>query len=85
MHLNNDGNTKDGLHHNGASAPIQVDEISSTTSDDDDDDDYHSDGIRWAQIPVNIEQENHNLLQRLDKMQADMDTQMPDNLRDNPQ
>ena len=43
--------------------PIQVDEISSTTSDNED---YHSDGIRWAQIPVNVEQENHNLLQRLD-------------------
>ena len=62
--------------------PIQVDEISSTTSDDED---YHSDGIRWAQIPVNIEQENHNLLQRLDQMQAEMDAQLPDNLRDNPQ
>ena len=55
--------------------PIQVDEISSTTSDDDED--YHSDGIRWEQIPVNIEQENHNLLQRLDQMQAEMDAQMP--------
>ena len=62
--------------------PIQVDEISSTTSDDED---YHSDGIRWAQIPVNIEQENHNLLQRLDQMQAEIDAQLPDNLRDNPQ
>ena len=58
--------------------PIQVDEISSTTSDDDD---YHSDGIRWLQIPVNIEQENYNILQRLDEMQAEMDAQMPDNLR----
>ena len=64
-------------------APVQVDEISSTTLDDDND--YHSDGISWAQIPVNIEQENHNLLQRLDQMQAEMDAQMPDNLRDNPQ
>ena len=62
--------------------PIQVDEISSTTSDDED---YHSDGIRWAQIPVNIEQENHNLLQRLDQMQAEIDAQLPNNLRDNPQ
>ena len=62
--------------------PIQVDEIYSTTSDDDD---YHSDGIRWAQIPVSIEQENHNLLQRLDQMQAEMDAQMPKDLRDNPQ
>ena len=62
--------------------PIQVNEISSTTSDDED---YHSDGIRWAQIPVNIEQENHNLLQRLDQMQAEIDAQLPDNLRDNPQ
>ena len=43
--------------------PMQVDEISSTTSDDED---YHSDGIRWAQAPVNIEQGNQNLLQRLD-------------------
>ena len=63
--------------------PIQVDEISSTTSDDDDH--HHSDRIRWAQIPANIEQENHNLLQRLDQMQAEMDAQMPENLRDNPQ
>ena len=47
--------------------PIQVDEISSTTSDDED---YHSDGIRWAQVPVNIEQGNYNLLQRLDQMQV---------------
>ena len=62
--------------------PIQMDEISSTTSDDED---YHSDGIRWAQILVNIEQENHNLLQRLDQMQAEMDAQLPNNLRDNPQ
>ena len=62
--------------------PIQVDEISSTTSDDED---YHSDGIRWAQIPVNIEQGNHNLLQRLDQMQAELDAQLPNNLRDNPQ
>ena len=62
--------------------PIQVDEISSTTSDDED---YHSDGIRWAKIPVNIEHENHNLLQRLDQMQAEIDAQLPDNLRDNPQ
>ena len=62
--------------------PTQVDEISSTTSDDED---YHSDGIRWAQIPVNIEQENHNLLQRLDQMQAEIDAQLPNNLRDNPQ
>ena len=62
--------------------PIQVDEISSTTSDDED---YHSDGIRWAQIPVNIEQGNQNLLQRLDQMQAELDAQLPDNLRDNPQ
>ena len=62
--------------------PIQVDEISSTTSDDED---YHSDGIRWAQVPVNIEQENYNLLQRLDQMQAELDAQLPDNLRDNPQ
>ena len=62
--------------------PIQVDEISSTTSDDED---YHSDGIRWAQVPVNIEQGNYNLLQRLDQMQAELDAQLPDNLRDNPQ
>ena len=62
--------------------PIQVDEISSTTSDEGD---YHSDGIRWAQIPVNIEQENHNLLQMLDQMQAEIDAQLPNNLRDNPQ
>ena len=62
--------------------PIQVDEISSTTSDDED---YHSDGIRWAQAPVNIEQGNQNLLQRLDQMQAELDAQLPDNLRDNPQ
>ena len=62
--------------------PIQVDVISSTTSDDED---YHSDGIKWAQIPVNIELENHNLLQRLDQMQAEMDAQLPNNLRDNPQ
>ena len=62
--------------------PIQEDEISSTTSDDED---YHSDGIRWAQVPVNIEQENYNLLQRLDQMQAELDAQLPDNLRDNPQ
>ena len=58
--------------------PIQVDEISSTTSDDED---YHSDGIRWAQVPVNIEQGNHNLLQRLDQMQAELDAQLPNNLR----
>ena len=62
--------------------PIQVDEISSTTSDDED---YHSDGIRWAQIPVNVEQENHNLSQRLDQMQAEVGAQLPNNLRDNPQ
>ena len=62
--------------------PIQEDEISSTTSDDED---YHSDGIRWAQVPVNIEQENYNLLQRLDQMQAELDAQLPEDLRDNPQ
>ena len=62
--------------------PIQVDEISSTTSDDEG---YHSDGIRWAQVPVNIEQGNYNLLQRLDQMQAELDAWLPDNLRDNPQ
>ena len=62
--------------------PIQVDEISSTISDDED---YHSDGIRWAQVPGNIEQGNHNLLQRLDQMQAELDAQLPNNLRDNPQ
>ena len=62
--------------------PIQDDEVSSTTSDDED---YHSDGIRWAQVPVNIEQENYNLLQRLDQMQAELDAQLPDNLRNNPQ
>ena len=62
--------------------PIQVDEISSTTSDDED---YHSDGIRWAQVPVSIEQGNYNLLQRLDQMQAELDAQLPNNLRDNPQ
>ena len=62
--------------------PIQVDEISSTTSDDED---YHSNDIRWAQVPVNIEWGNYNLLQRLDQMQAELDAQLPDNMRDNPQ
>ena len=62
--------------------PIQVDEIFSTTSDDED---YHSDCIRCAQAPVNIEQGNQNLLQRLDQMQAELDAQLPNNLRDNPQ
>ena len=62
--------------------PIQVDEISCTTSDDED---YHSDGIRWAQVPVNIEQGNYNLLQKLDQMQAELDAQLHNNLRNNPQ
>ena len=82
MHLNNDGDTEDGYTTMVPQPSIQEDEVSSTTSYDED---CHSDGIRWAQVPVNIEQENYNLLQRLDQMQAELDAQLPDNLRDNLQ